>query len=194
MLDILAGLISSRYIQFIRPLPDLVLGRWCRISVNFQCSSSHFIYLQSLYLRSRCRQHLRGVSKRSNAIDDSTGEQMMTFFVDAGLAIPMILGAPWRSSANSNGKSRHKPLRRGDIHAVPEHTVGTDSIVFRPTYLSIGGVPAAVSFSGLVPGYLGLYQVIAQIPSNAPAGLAVPVTISLGNATSNQVSIAVAAR
>ena len=59
--------------------------------------------------------------------------------------------------------------------------------------VSVGGVTAPVSFSGLAPGFLGLYQVNAQIPSNAPTGSAVPLTISIGGTTSNRASIAVAA-
>jgi uncharacterized protein (TIGR03437 family) len=59
--------------------------------------------------------------------------------------------------------------------------------------VSVGGVNAPVSFSGLAPGFLGLYQVNAQIPSNAQTGSAVPLTISIGGVTSNQASIAVAA-
>jgi uncharacterized protein (TIGR03437 family) len=61
------------------------------------------------------------------------------------------------------------------------------------TTASIGGQPATVSFSGLAPGYLGLYQVNVQVPSNAPIGSAVPLTISVGGKTSNQVTVAIAA-
>jgi uncharacterized protein (TIGR03437 family) len=62
-----------------------------------------------------------------------------------------------------------------------------------PVTVSIGGVNASASFSGLAPGFLGLYQINVQVPSNAPIGSAVPLTISIGGKTSNQASIAVAA-
>jgi uncharacterized protein (TIGR03437 family) len=48
-----------------------------------------------------------------------------------------------------------------------------------------------VSFYGLAPGYAGLYQVNAQVPAGSVTGSAVPVTISMGGATSNAVTIAV---
>ena len=48
-----------------------------------------------------------------------------------------------------------------------------------------------VSFSGLAPGYVGLYQVNALVPEGSSMGSAVPVTISIGGATSNTVTIAV---
>ena len=57
--------------------------------------------------------------------------------------------------------------------------------------VTIGGVFAQVSFSGLAPGAVGLYQVNVQVPGGAPAGDAVPVVISIGDATSNAVTIAV---
>jgi uncharacterized protein (TIGR03437 family) len=59
--------------------------------------------------------------------------------------------------------------------------------------VSIGGVNVPATFSGLAPGYLGLYQVNVQVPANAPVGAAVPITIAIGGKTSNQANIAIAA-
>jgi uncharacterized protein (TIGR03437 family) len=57
--------------------------------------------------------------------------------------------------------------------------------------VTVGGVTAAVQFSGLAPSLLGVYQVNIQIPANAPAGDAVPVALSIGGASSNTVTIAI---
>jgi len=57
--------------------------------------------------------------------------------------------------------------------------------------VTIGGILAPVSFSGLAPGAVGLYQVNVQVPTGTPAGNAVPVTLSIGGVTSNTVTIAV---
>jgi uncharacterized protein (TIGR03437 family) len=57
--------------------------------------------------------------------------------------------------------------------------------------VTIGGVTENASFSGLAPGYVGLYQVNALVPSGVAAGSAVPVAISIGGVTSNTVTIAV---
>ena len=58
--------------------------------------------------------------------------------------------------------------------------------------VTIGGAPAAaVPFSGLAPGNVGLYQVNAQVPTASARGPAVPITISVGGATSNVVYMAV---
>lgn len=58
--------------------------------------------------------------------------------------------------------------------------------------VSIGGVAATVNFSGLAPGFVGLYQVDIEIPQGAPGGNAVPVALSIGGVPSNTVTIAVA--
>jgi uncharacterized protein (TIGR03437 family) len=47
----------------------------------------------------------------------------------------------------------------------------------------IGGQQANVSFSGLAPGYVGLYQVNATIPNGLAAGNQ-PITIAIGGKTS----------
>ena len=66
------------------------------------------------------------------------------------------------------------------------------STTTNPT-VSIGGIAAPQTdgfFSGLAPGFVGLYQVNVQIPDSAPSGDAVPLTLTIGGATSNTVTIA----
>ena len=60
-----------------------------------------------------------------------------------------------------------------------------------PVTVTVGGVNAAVSFAGLTPGSVGLYQVNIQIPAGVAAGAAVPVVITQGAIDSNQATIAV---
>jgi uncharacterized protein (TIGR03437 family) len=57
--------------------------------------------------------------------------------------------------------------------------------------VTIGGLPAFVSFAGLAPGFIGLYQVNVQVPQGVAAGDAVPVVLSIGATASNPVTIAV---
>jgi uncharacterized protein (TIGR03437 family) len=57
--------------------------------------------------------------------------------------------------------------------------------------VTIGGVTENASFSGLAPGFVGLYQVNALVPAGSATGPAVPVTISIGGVTSNTVTIVV---
>jgi uncharacterized protein (TIGR03437 family) len=57
--------------------------------------------------------------------------------------------------------------------------------------VTIGGLSAIVSYSGLAPTLVGLYQVNALVPAAAAPGNAVPVTIAIGGIGSNTVTIAV---
>lgn len=50
--------------------------------------------------------------------------------------------------------------------------------------LTIGGKPLFVQWAGLVPGYVGLYQINATVPFGTPQGLDIPLVIEQGgNAT-----------
>ncbi len=57
--------------------------------------------------------------------------------------------------------------------------------------VNIGGIPAPVTFSGLAPGFVGLYQVNVQVPMEVPAGTQ-PVQIIVDGVPSNTVTIEVA--
>jgi len=57
--------------------------------------------------------------------------------------------------------------------------------------VSIGGVEQPASFSGLAPGFVGLYQVNVPIPGGVQPGDAVPVSLTIGGVSSNTVTIAV---
>jgi uncharacterized protein (TIGR03437 family) len=64
------------------------------------------------------------------------------------------------------------------------HTIGTPIV-------TLGSQRASVTFSGLAPGFVGLYQVNLQIPLGAPNGSAVPMVMTIGGVTSNTATIAV---
>ena len=59
------------------------------------------------------------------------------------------------------------------------------------TRVLIGGVAGRMLFSGLAPGFVGLWQVNAEIAPNTPVGGAVPIRISVGTADSNEAAISV---
>ncbi|HEX4945160.1 MAG TPA: hypothetical protein VFZ34_00680, partial [Blastocatellia bacterium] len=76
---------------------------------------------------------------------------------------------------------------------VPIPASGNDPLyltAFTPT-VTIGGVPATVEFSGLTPGFVGLWQINVRIPANAPTGDAVPLVISVDGRTGNQTTVAI---
>jgi uncharacterized protein (TIGR03437 family) len=53
--------------------------------------------------------------------------------------------------------------------------------------VDIGGQSAEVLFSGLTPGFAGLYQVNAVVPANAPVGDAIPVRLTVAGQSSPEV-------
>jgi uncharacterized protein (TIGR03437 family) len=57
--------------------------------------------------------------------------------------------------------------------------------------VTIGGQSATVSFTGLAPGFVGLYQVSVAFPTGVASGDAVPVVMTTANLSSNTVTIAV---
>ncbi len=64
----------------------------------------------------------------------------------------------------------------GDPTAAVSNTLATPTV-------TLGGVNLPVSFSGLIPPYVGLYQVNATIPANAPTGMQ-PLVIGIGGFSS----------
>jgi uncharacterized protein (TIGR03437 family) len=81
------------------------------------------------------------------------------------------------------GLSYVKPLPKDGVAATGEPTIATPVV-------TIGGANAPVSFSGLAPGYVGLYQINAEIPSGLAAKNQ-PVTISILGSTSKSVLLPV---
>ena len=60
----------------------------------------------------------------------------------------------------------------------------------QPT-VTIGGQTARVFFSGMAPGWVGLWQINAEVPPTVTPGSAVPLTLTAGGVTSNTVTLAV---
>jgi uncharacterized protein (TIGR03437 family) len=65
------------------------------------------------------------------------------------------------------------------------------STTVNPVTVTIGGQQAAVAFSGLAPGFAGLYQINVVVPSGITPGNAVPVVLTVAGQTSPPVTIAI---
>ena len=56
--------------------------------------------------------------------------------------------------------------------------------------VTLGGSSLSVRYAGLVPGYVGLYQINATVPFGVPQGLQVPLMVKQGgNSTSLNVRV-----
>jgi uncharacterized protein (TIGR03437 family) len=86
--------------------------------------------------------------------------------------------------ANGLGPVTNQPAS-GDPATVPlSYTTQTVTVNF-------GGQTATPSFAGLGPGFQGLYQINVVVPPGVTPGSAVPVTITVGGATSAQSTLPV---
>jgi uncharacterized protein (TIGR03437 family) len=80
--------------------------------------------------------------------------------------------------------------------AVQDGTAGTSGTLYNSVSdaaVYVGGAPCAVVFNGLAPGFPGLYQINATLPTNLPkaANGILPLAISTGNAFHDQVDISI---
>jgi uncharacterized protein (TIGR03437 family) len=57
--------------------------------------------------------------------------------------------------------------------------------------VTIAGLTASVTYSGLAPGLVGVYQITVQAPAGLPTGNQ-PVQITIGGVVSNTATIATA--
>ncbi len=81
----------------------------------------------------------------------------------------------------------------GDVNNAPASgavTPDDSSTTKSNVSVLLNGMTVPATFAGLRPGSVGLYQVIVQIPGNAPTGNGVTLALSVGGVTSNTVTVA----
>ena len=88
------------------------------------------------------------------------------------------------------------PVRAGDFISIyctglgPTRVSGGLSLTTLQPTVYLGATPVSAAFSGLAPGFVGLYHVDVQIPAGLPSGT-LPLQITSGSTYSNTVNIAV---
>ncbi len=79
----------------------------------------------------------------------------------------------------------------GAVASAPANgAAGSGQTAIAAATATIGGLDAAVAFSGLAPSFVGLYQVNTMVPSGLSKGNP-PVVISISGASSNSVLLPV---
>jgi uncharacterized protein (TIGR03437 family) len=111
----------------------------------------------------------------------------------AGLSASSLCGQPAKPGQNiviywTGGGPTNPNLPTGQV--APANG-GTLYETTETPLVTIGGIPAAVSFSGIVPGTAGEYQLNVTIPAAVAGGDQVPLVVTIGN-SSDTVTIAIA--
>ncbi len=141
-------------------------------------------------------------SKKSNAVTIQIGDSSPGIFaVSSGGYGPGVV-YNYVSASNQPINSLVAPAAPGQIATLwgtglgpvtfPDNVAPTPGNVTTPVTVTIGGQPAAVSYSGRAPCCAGIDQIVATVPKNAPLGCWVPVSINAGGVVSNTVTMAIA--
>ena len=97
---------------------------------------------------------------------------------DVAISDPATTGETIVIYATGVGPVTNPPLSGSAAGADPL------SLTILPPTVTIAGLPATVVFSGLAPGFVGLYQLNVVVPSLSPSGPA-DVVIQSGGQSSN---------
>ncbi len=190
----------------VLPLPEALAG--ARVTINGV--SAPLLFVSPNQINAQIPYELAGASVGAVEVRYSgVGSTSVTF--------PMATAAPGIFSADQSGAGRGAVLHAGTSQAVnqanparpgefievfvsglgftlPGATTGQPApadpllTTLLPTTATLGGAPAQVTFSGLAPHFVGLYQVNVQVPENAATG-ALPLVISNNGVASNTVTV-----
>jgi uncharacterized protein (TIGR03437 family) len=190
------------------PLPTLMAG--AQVKVNG--SAAPLFFVSPGQINFQLPSELSGTSATIvPSLNDLDG---------APVSVPLVASVPGLFSLSSDGAgpgailkpdfsvvSASNPAARGSVILIygtgfgpttptvpsgqpaPGDPPGLARLVATPT-VTIGGQPAQILFAGLAPGFVGLFQINAVVPSTATVGNA-PVVVTVGTATSNTVTVAV---
>lgn len=135
----------------------------------------------------------------SPSVAAAIGPAQPGIFYDAASGLGAIIH-------NSDGRpTTQRPARAGDFLQIYATGLGAVSPAVRSGLaaplsplsatvaeprVTIGGVPAPVAFSGLAPGFAGLYQLTVQVPQGLAGGRQ-RVSVTLGGLRSNEAEVIV---
>ena len=194
----------------IIPLP-LSLGG---ASVRFNGVSAPLLYVSSGQINAQLPWEVSSSGSVTVVVTTSAGSsapqavQIGAFspgiFAVQGYAVAFQVDGSLAAPSGSISTTAHPARQSEDLQILatglgptnPPGVTGNDSLdAMRSTTATpivlIGNISARVTFSGLSPQFVGVYQVNVVIPPDAPIGDAVPLQIQIGGRTSVQTKIAV---
>ena len=192
----------------IDPCNGLLTGNFCDVTVSFDTPSGsvsvpgHLIYVSSGQVNIQVPWELQGQTSAQvkvsvnnafgNVVTVQLSDYAPAFFeigggeiaaLDVNFALitaanPVKRGQVAQLYANGLGPVNNQPASGDPAPSAPLlATTKTTPTVF------IGGQQATVSFSGLAPGFPGLYQINVVVPTTLTAGGTYPVILSIGGQT-----------
>jgi uncharacterized protein (TIGR03437 family) len=103
----------------------------------------------------------------------------------------LVLYTTGLGAATPKGDPNGTPLATGVV-APADGSVLYETVA-APT-IKVGGIETPSLFSGIAPGFAGLYQVDFQVPTGVTEGDAVPLTVSMPGSTTGSATLAVRSR
>jgi len=120
--------------------------------------------------------------------------------VSAAAPAIFIVSAPFQGAVLNQDYSLNtpsNPISRGETLLVYATGLGATvkqgaySVTSSTVTAVVNGVQIPVSFAGLAPEYIGLYQVNVPIPTSIPPGSAVSLLLKEGGQQSNSIQVAI---
>ena len=141
------------------------------------------------YSSARIRVALNDYSPAAFEYTDPGSGRLLTAALDQNFGLVNSANAVRRGSvvqiyANGVGPVDNRPLSGDPAGAQPLSRCRV------PPEVTIGGRSATVLFCGLAPGFVGLYQINATVPEDAPTGIQ-PLVMRVGGVTSKSASLPV---
>ncbi len=141
-------------------------------------------------------------SRRSNAITIQIADSAPGIFAVSGGGYGPGVIQNILAPDNQPTNSLATPAAPGQVIAIwgtglgpvsfPDNVAPTAGNVAAPVTVTIGGRPAATSYSGRSQCCSGVDQIVATIPDDAPLGCWVPVLVNAGGVVSNTATMAIA--
>jgi len=194
------------------PLPDTLGG----VSVSFNGIAAPLLYVSALQINAQLPWEVSTTGPVSVVVTNGTaasapqsvqvGSVSPALFAIAGYAIAVNPDGSLAAPAGAIAGVASHPATPGDSLVLwgsgfgavnPPATTGDNSLdtlrtATTPPTVTIGGVPAPVTFAGLSPQFVGVYQINVTMPWTQPAAAAAQIEIQAGGVTSAvQIAIAI---
>jgi uncharacterized protein (TIGR03437 family) len=122
-------------------------------------------------------------------VDVAPTQPGLFFDTASGYGAVLVAGTGRVTQVQPAGRGETVEIYATGLGAVRDSARGLQETTAVPQ-VQIGGLPAEVTFSGLAPGFTGLYQINAVVPNGVAAG-GQTLSLSLNGARANDVRIAI---